>query len=106
MGKNVRLKFDDGTVLEGSEAGFLGNELVLYLNGITDFSEAYAIASDTNKTQHVVFEYGGMYDEYFNFTTLKAIQLPDVDTYRTDTIVRLRRSEQAKAELGKTIQTT
>ena len=63
-----RLILNDGTEIEGGEAGYSNQHLWCFLPGYS-IQEAASIFFDADKTSRIVFQYGEMQDEYNNFTT-------------------------------------
>ena len=68
-----KLIFNDGTEIEGGEAGLSGKQLWLFLPGYT-FQQAAEIALDQNKTAVIIFEYSDeladRYEGYVNCTAI------------------------------------
>ena len=71
-----KLILNDGTVIEGGEAGYSQGFLWLFLPGYT-MQQAAAIAFDKNKTAVIVFEYGEMEDRYEGYTNCTSISEND-----------------------------
>ena len=63
----IRLILNDDTVIEDGRAGYSSGFLWLWMPGLT-MQTAVMIAFDAEKTQHIVFQYGDMQDEYEGFT--------------------------------------
>ena len=73
-GRRVILGLSDNpTILEGSEAGYAGGVLWLYLRDMT-LAQAFALLSDPASTSEIAFEYGEMADRYEGFTHLILVQ--------------------------------
>lgn len=94
------LVLGDGTRLESSTASLVGSELILYMDDIPTFAEAYRIASDPKLVGRVEYHYDNLVNRYTNFTDLTCIQMPDKSVYRTDVMVKFRPVKDAKAELS------
>lgn len=62
-----KLILNDGTILEGSEAGYADGFLWLYLVGLS-IQQAAAIAFNPDKTRKIIFQYDTMQDTYDGFT--------------------------------------
>ena len=62
-----RIVFNDGTTVENGIAGYSEGCLWLTLPGYS-MQQAAAVAFDSGKTDHIVFQYGDMQDVYDNYT--------------------------------------
>jgi hypothetical protein len=69
-----RLILSDGTVLENGECGYADGRLWCWVSGMT-MAEAAEMFFDPGRTDHIVFEYGEMSDEYDGFTTCTGISI-------------------------------
>lgn len=67
-----RIVMADGTIYEGAEIGYAGGVIWCYLKNTT-IIDAFADFSDADKTEHLVFQYGEMQDEYTGYTVLTAM---------------------------------
>ena len=70
--EGTRLILNDGTVIEGGQAGLSDGFLWLYLPGMT-MQAAAAIAFDTNKTKRIWFQFGEEEAEYAGYTNCTRI---------------------------------
>lgn len=68
----MRLKLNDGTVLENCRAGYADGNLWLFLTGVS-MQYASALFFDPARTVRIVFEYGEMQDVYEGFTKVTAL---------------------------------
>ena len=71
-GTGQRIRFQDGTTIEGGGVGYSDGRLWCYFNGYT-MAEAAALFFDENKTEVIVFEYGEMSDRYEGYTICKVL---------------------------------
>ena len=69
-----RLILNDGTVIEGGEAGYAQGFLWCYMKGLT-MMQAASLFFDTGKTARILFQYGDMEDEYNGFTNCTNINI-------------------------------
>lgn len=65
MGRKLIL--NDGTILEGSEAGYADGFLWLYITGMS-LQDAAIMAFNPEKTRKIAFWYENMHDDYEGFT--------------------------------------
>ena len=65
--EGLRLILNDGSVIEGGEAGYTGVSLWLRFPGYT-MQDVSAIVFDPGKTRHITFQYGDMRDDFSGFT--------------------------------------
>ena len=72
-----RIILNDGTRLEGGEAGYSQGFLWIYLHGMT-MMQAAMLFLNPEKTAKIVFQYGEMQDEYEGYTSCININI-DVD---------------------------
>ena len=72
-----RIILNDGTTLEGGEAGYSQGFLWIYLHGYT-MMQAAMLFFDPEKTARIVFQYGEMENTYEGFTNCININI-DVD---------------------------
>ena len=81
-----RLILNDGTIIEGGEAGYDSGFLRCW---ISDFpiTEAAQIFLNPDKTAVIVFEYGEMSDRYEGFTDCRSISI-NVDGLTSVCMVR------------------
>ena len=69
----ARLKLNDGTLLEGSEAGYAEPDVWCFLRDV-DFGRAYELFSDPEKTAFIRYQFGSTEIIYEGYTELNAIQ--------------------------------
>jgi hypothetical protein len=67
-----RLILKDNTTIEDGKAGYADGFLWLWFSGYT-LQQAAAIFFDPSKTETIVFQYGGMQDEYTGFTDCRTL---------------------------------
>ena len=72
-----RIILNDGTTLEGGEAGYSQGFLWLWFHDMT-MMQAFMLFLDPEKTARIVFQYGEMEDTYEGFTNCININI-DVD---------------------------
>jgi hypothetical protein len=72
-----RLILNDGTIIEGGEAGYSQGFLWVWFTGYT-LQQAALMFFDTSKTSKIVFQYGEMESVYEGFTTVMNLGI-DVD---------------------------
>lgn len=72
-----RIILNDGTILEGGEAGYSQGFLWVWFTGYT-LQQAALMFFDTSKTSKIVFQYGEMESVYEGFTTVMNLGI-DVD---------------------------
>lgn len=65
MGRKLIL--NDGTILEGSEAGYADGFLWLYITGMS-LQDAAIMAFNPEKTRKITFQYENMQEIYEGFT--------------------------------------
>ena len=70
----LRLKLNDGTVIEDGQAGLAQGILWLWFTGYT-MAQAAGIFLDPAKTSRIVFEYGEMSDTFEGFTDCTILQI-------------------------------
>lgn len=72
-----RIILNDGTILEGGEAGYSQGFLWVWFMGYT-LQQAALMFFDTSKTSKIIFQYGEMESVYEGFTTVMNLGI-DVD---------------------------
>lgn len=72
-----RIVLNDGTTIEGGEAGYSQGFLWVWFTGYT-LQQAALMFFDTSKTSKIVFQYGEMESVYDGFTTVTNLGI-DVD---------------------------
>lgn len=83
-----RIILADGTVFEGSEAGYADGVLWCYIkSGSMTFPEIATVFSDEEKTKKIRYEYGEMNDEYKKFVVIYTILVRE---YGYDVALRKR----------------
>lgn len=69
-----RLILNDGTIIDDGVAGYSEGFLWLWFTGYT-MQQAASLFFDATKTEHIVFQYGEMADEYNGFTTCRSLMI-------------------------------
>ena len=69
-----QLILNDGTTIDGGEAGYADGFLWMWFGGMT-LQEAAALVFDPVKTEKIIFQYGEMQDTYDGFTSCRSISI-------------------------------